>query len=137
MVAALARLGAAEAEAALVGAGLLPRCMELFLQYPFNNMLHHQVCPPARQLLMVCPSRDDDKSAVPVVASGQSSTGTQRCWGEARRRICEALPLEVFKMLSSMDSIVCMILLTERRAASGWTSKTNRSGPILSNLVQC
>ena len=59
MVAALARLGAAEAEAeaALVGAGLLPRCMELFLHYPFNNMLHHQVCPPAGQLLTGCPRR--------------------------------------------------------------------------------
>lgn len=42
MVAALARLGAAAAEAALTTAGLVPRCMDLFLQYPFNNMLHHQ-----------------------------------------------------------------------------------------------
>ena len=44
LVAALARLGAAAAEAALVSARLVPRCMDLFLQYPFNNMLHHQVC---------------------------------------------------------------------------------------------
>ena len=44
MVAALARLGARPAEAALQEAGLLPRCMALLLHYPFNNMLHHQVC---------------------------------------------------------------------------------------------
>ncbi len=43
MVAALARLGAPPAEEALMAAGLLPRCMALFLQYPFNNLLHHQV----------------------------------------------------------------------------------------------
>ena len=43
MVAALARLGSPSAEEALVRAELLPRCMALFVQYPFNNLLHHQV----------------------------------------------------------------------------------------------
>jgi serine/threonine-protein phosphatase 6 regulatory subunit 3 len=43
MVAALARLGSPDAEEALVRAELLPRCMALFVQYPFNNLLHHQV----------------------------------------------------------------------------------------------
>ena len=43
MVAALARLGSPDAEGALVAAELLPRCMALFVQYPFNNLLHHQV----------------------------------------------------------------------------------------------
>lgn len=43
MVAALARLGSPEAEDALISAELLPRCMALFVQYPFNNLLHHQV----------------------------------------------------------------------------------------------
>jgi hypothetical protein len=43
MVAALARLGSPDAEGSLVTAELLPRCMALFVQYPFNNLLHHQV----------------------------------------------------------------------------------------------
>ena len=42
-VAALVRVGNADADAALVAAGLVPRCLDLFLRFPFNNLLHHQV----------------------------------------------------------------------------------------------
>jgi hypothetical protein len=42
-VAALVRVGNADADAALVAAGLVPRCLDLFLRFPFNTLLHHQV----------------------------------------------------------------------------------------------
>lgn len=43
VVAALARVGVPAAEGALAAGGLIQQCLALFLQYPFNNMLHHQV----------------------------------------------------------------------------------------------
>ena len=52
MVAALARLGPGPAEDALIDAALLQRCMALFLQYPFNNLLHHQVRLSAMTLIV-------------------------------------------------------------------------------------
>ena len=42
-VAALVRIGNADADLAVAEAGLIPRCLELFLLFPFNNLLHHQV----------------------------------------------------------------------------------------------
>ncbi len=41
-VAALVRVSDDTAERTLMGAGLIPRCLELFLRFPFNNLLHHQ-----------------------------------------------------------------------------------------------
>ena len=42
-VAALVRIGNADADIAVAESGLIPRCLDLFLLFPFNNLLHHQV----------------------------------------------------------------------------------------------
>lgn len=44
-VAALVRVGNGDADVAVTAAGLIPRCLDLFLLFPFNNLLHHQVRP--------------------------------------------------------------------------------------------
>ena len=49
-VAALVRVSDDTAERTLMGAGLIPRCLELFLRFPFNNLLHHQA-----RVLSKCP----------------------------------------------------------------------------------
>ena len=43
LVAGLLRTGAEDAEEAVVGAGILPVCLDLVLQYPLHSILHHQV----------------------------------------------------------------------------------------------
>jgi len=43
LLAALLRVGDDAADAALIGARALPVVQELFVEYPFNNLLHHQM----------------------------------------------------------------------------------------------
>lgn len=43
LLAVLLRTGEAGPEAAFVEAGVLPLCLQLFQQFPFNNLLHYQV----------------------------------------------------------------------------------------------
>ncbi len=45
-VAALVRISDDAAERTLMEAGLVPRCLELFVRFPFNNLLHHQARLP-------------------------------------------------------------------------------------------
>lgn len=51
-VAALVRVGNANADLAVAESGLILRCLELFVLFPFNNLLHHQVLPDTR--LLIC-----------------------------------------------------------------------------------
>ncbi len=88
MVAALARLGAPPAEEALISAELLPRCMALFLQYPFNNLLHHQVWPRINcvnlpfQLLMLSRHQEHCESLVLLLAVRPSMCSRWGAWGK-------------------------------------------------------
>lgn len=43
LLAVLLRSGSETADNAVVQAGVVPMCLELFAQYPFNNLLHHCV----------------------------------------------------------------------------------------------
>uniref|UniRef100_A0A7S0WRG6 Uncharacterized protein n=1 Tax=Chlamydomonas leiostraca TaxID=1034604 RepID=A0A7S0WRG6_9CHLO len=43
LLAVLLRSGSSTAEAAIMQAGVVPLCLQLFAQYPFNNILHHCV----------------------------------------------------------------------------------------------
>jgi hypothetical protein len=44
LIAALMRGGHPLGSEAVMEAKLIPRCMQLLLDFPFNNLLHHQVC---------------------------------------------------------------------------------------------
>lgn len=44
LLAVLLRTGLHAAEQAVIEAGLLKRCSKLFVDYPFNSILHHQAC---------------------------------------------------------------------------------------------
>lgn len=43
LLAALLRVGNDSVDAAIIGAGALPLVQQLFVAYPFNNLLHHQM----------------------------------------------------------------------------------------------
>jgi hypothetical protein len=42
LFAALVATGTEEAEEAVMASGVVPRCLRLFAQFPFNNLVHHQ-----------------------------------------------------------------------------------------------
>ena len=46
LAAVLLRTGAPLAEELAVRVRLLPACLQLFLRFPFNSILHHQARPP-------------------------------------------------------------------------------------------
>lgn len=41
---ALLALGDTAAEDGIMESGIAIRCLDLFTQFPFNNLLHHRVC---------------------------------------------------------------------------------------------
>jgi hypothetical protein len=44
LVAVLLRTGSEEAEAAIIASGIVREILAVFLRFPFNSILHHQVC---------------------------------------------------------------------------------------------
>lgn len=56
LLAALVRGGTSTAESAFAASGALPVCLKLFVEFPFNNLLHHNVA----SMLIACASSADD-----------------------------------------------------------------------------
>ncbi len=44
LVAVLLRTGSEEAETAIIASGIVREILAVFLRFPFNSILHHQVC---------------------------------------------------------------------------------------------
>lgn len=57
LVAVLLRTGSEEAEAAIIASGIVREILAVFLRFPFNSILHHQVWVTPSSSLLRCNQR--------------------------------------------------------------------------------